>query len=69
MTAKNFGGWAISLPDERGNIHIVPVNDLKEHLDDECDCHPRQDNEHPELWIHNSFDGREVFERDERKPS
>lgn len=56
---------------EAGNLvqHIVPVDDLREHvLMSSCWCSPNID---PEdfLAIHNSADEREKFERGERKTS
>lgn len=65
----NLGGWAISDPDERGELHCVPVNDLKGHSGEDCDCHPKRDEEAPNLWLHNSFDGREKYETGEMKLS
>ena len=49
------------------DIHVVPVNDLREHdTDFHCWCDPSyQDG----VWVHNSMDGREQFESGERKPS
>lgn len=50
-------------------IHIVPVDDLREHeASSTCWCRPSQDADEPDLWIHNSLDGREEFEQG-RKPS
>jgi hypothetical protein len=56
---------------EAGNLvqHIVPTDDLYEHiLMPSCWCEPRID---PKdfLAIHNSADEREKFENGERKPS
>lgn len=46
--------------------HIVPVNDLKEHTDHKtCKCEPYFDTE-SNLVIHNSYDGREFFEGDNK---
>jgi len=45
--------------------NILPTNDLKPHTEDStCECHPTVDFlENGELRIiHNSFDGREVYE-------
>lgn len=54
-----------------GGIHVVPTNDLREHeLNGSCWCKPTRDEEGTEtIWIHNSMDGREAFERGERKLS
>lgn len=49
-------------------IHIVPVNDLREHDTlHPCWCRPRPDDEHEELIIHNAMDQREQYENG-RKP-
>lgn len=52
-------------------VHVVPINDLREHdLNGSCWCKPALDNDYSyPIWIHNSMDGREAFERGERKPS
>lgn len=49
-------------------VHVVPVNDLIEHLDDNCPCGP--DVEHVPtdtgdgwLIVHHSLDGRESHEQ------
>ena len=48
--------------------HVVPVNDLREHVTDgtECWCHPEYDDIDC-LVIHNSMDDRESYEEG-RKP-
>lgn len=46
--------------------HVYPEDDIKEHLIDskgECWCHPVLDDETQMIWIHNSLDRREDFER------
>jgi hypothetical protein len=54
----------------QGPLHVVPIGDLREHeLSAECWCAPIEDADTPNLWSHNSADGREAFERGERKPS
>lgn len=58
-------------------IHVTPVNDLKPHLEAgfECECGPKVQkftsfnsfkgkDETGTLVTHNSFDGREYFEKD-----
>ena len=55
-------GWVIHRID--GFRHIVPTDEL--HAVDNCHCQPVEDDY---LVIHNSFDGREKFERGERKVS
>lgn len=46
--------------------HVYPVNDLREHSAANCWCHPAEDGG---IVVHNSLDGRELYERGERKPS
>mgnify|MGYP003402519020 FL=1 len=43
-------------------IHIIPINDLREHEElTTCDCSPKVEFENGEMIIiHNSFDGREL---------
>lgn len=51
-------GWAFAL-------HCIPLNDIKVHeldADGTCWCHPREDNDRADFWIHNSADGRESYE-------
>lgn len=45
-------------------IHVLPVNDLKEHTEDTtCECGPTVIQEDGELIVvHNAFDGREGLE-------
>ncbi len=52
-----------------GSVHCIPYYDLHEHYPTNCACHPRQDDECENLFIHNSFDGREDFETGRRKVS
>lgn len=46
-------------------IHILPLNDLKEHTEsDECECHPTVKHvDGGKVVVHNSYDGREFLER------
>jgi hypothetical protein len=60
----------IDEPDNRHEVHIVPLNDSGEHeFVSACGCRPVQDDEDPEIWTHNSYDGREEFDSGERKLS
>lgn len=45
-------------------IHVVPVNDLREHETDgkKCWCKPRLSTENENIIIHNSMDRREEYE-------
>lgn len=43
--------------------HCVPRADLRLHqLDPSCWCQPVEDAKQPDLWAHNSADGREAYE-------
>ena len=50
------------------NVHVEPINDLIEHLDEDCPCGPetepvpREDGSIGWLIIHHSLDGRELNE-------
>lgn len=61
-----LGNWLV---DPRADgIHIVPLSDLREHGGADCWCQP----ELLDGWDiikHNSMDGREAFERGERRVS
>lgn len=47
---------------------VIPQGDIKEHeMYPGCSCRPVQDEINLNLWIHNSFDGREAYETGERK--
>jgi len=49
-------------------IHVVPVNDLRDHIPRvSCWCHPRPDIEDERVIIHNSLDQREKYESGELK--
>lgn len=44
--------------------HVLPINDLKPHIDHAgCKCEPAVSSD-GELIIHNAWDGREFFEPD-----
>lgn len=47
-------------------IHVIPVDDLKEHTEDStCECAPTVFTENGEMiFVHNSYDGREFDEVD-----
>ena len=41
-------------------IHIVPIDDLVEHvLDPECWCNPTPEEDQPRMIVHHSMDRRE----------
>jgi hypothetical protein len=47
-------------------VHVVPINDLVEHEDDDCVCGPAVEFVPPNGWLvtHHSLDGRELHEAD-----
>lgn len=47
-----------------GDIHVVPVNDLREHDQEAtCWCRPMRDAEEASVMIHNAMDQRETYEQ------
>ena len=65
FAASNGVGWDVihlyRLPQDG---HIVPVNDYRPHaLARTCWCHPLRDIIDLGLWVHNSLDQREHYER------
>lgn len=53
--------WCVSYPLPDGSVHVWPMDDEKEHfLTEVCLCVPFRDGKNV---VHNSFDGREAFER------
>lgn len=49
-------------------VHVVPVNDLREHeAEVSCWCRPTEDEGTPDLWVHHALDGREKYETGELK--
>jgi hypothetical protein len=62
---QGLHGWTLAACDS--GAHLIPVGDLRDHMDEDCPCGAAQDEDG--LWVHNSFDGREAFENEERKPS
>lgn len=56
-----LSGWDII--DNDCCIEVIPINDIKEHKDEEdCICIPRTEYDNKLLIIHNSFDNREANE-------
>jgi hypothetical protein len=46
------------------DIHVMPENDLREHVFENCPCNPRIEVVGATLiYIHNSWDGREYVEQ------
>ena len=55
-----IGIASLTMPSKDGHFHVVPINDLKDHmLTADCWCMPERDDEYPEVFVHNSADGRE----------
>jgi hypothetical protein len=47
-------------------MHVLPLSDLREHeVSLECWCDPVDDDG---IVVHNALDGREAYERGERRP-
>lgn len=47
-------------------VHVLPLNDLKEHTQsDDCECHPKIEyvGEGGKVVVHNAYDGREFLEQ------
>lgn len=52
-------------------MHVVPINDLREHIEQgtDCWCKPEVDDSGEELLVvHNALDQREKYETGELKP-
>lgn len=50
------------------NTHVVPIDDLRDHLpSSDCWCYPTEDE--AGVLVHHAMDGREAFETGERLPS
>lgn len=48
--------------------HVIPIGDLKEHdCSEECWCEPFEDDEEPNVIVHNALDDREGYEQGIRK--
>jgi hypothetical protein len=60
--------WKDHLTLEVTKIEVTPEEDLKNHVSSpDCDCIPElRDQDGVLMLIHNSFDGREVLEANER---
>jgi hypothetical protein len=58
-----------ALAPQGDDIHVLPVNDLRGHLEsDTCWCRPRREEEGASaIIVHNAMDQRETYERG-RKP-
>ena len=61
-----MSGWQIKT-DNASVQHVVPVDDLREHVPVDCWCEPKEVDDM--FYSHNALDEREKFETGERKPS
>jgi hypothetical protein len=59
-----MGRWKIVIAS--GERHVMPIDDLKAHYTYDCWCVPFDEDG---IWVHNSMDGRELYERGERRVS
>lgn len=68
ITEEDCGlAWAVMQALDTGLYHVIPLNDTELHeLYDHCKCNPEHNGETGEV-VHNSFDGREEFQNEERK--
>lgn len=47
-------------------IHVVPLNDLREHVARiDCWCHPTPEDDEPRVILHHALDQREKYESGE----
>jgi hypothetical protein len=58
--------WDVVRYRDTSDVHVVPVNDTREHMDiRQCWCRPTLDEEAGHVVVvHQSADGREYFEPD-----
>lgn len=48
----------------QGLIHVIPINDLREHIEDtSCWCRPTPADDNAAVIIHHSMDRREEYEQ------
>lgn len=64
---KNLGGWQVI--EHRDERHVIPVNDIKEHKPERCECFATPCPDDLSVIVHHSFDGRENFEYGDREVS
>lgn len=61
--------WTVTATEDDyagGDIHCVPNNDLRPHIQETyCECKPRVTEETPwgRVLVHNAFDEREIIEK------
>lgn len=60
--------WCVVIEQAESGAHVVPIDDLRDHETvGPCWCRPFENADG--VMVHNSMDGREFFERGERKAS
>ncbi len=65
----NLGGWFLHPEDAHGDLHVTPIDDLREHaLTMFCWCNPRRDRDAHHVIGHNAMDQRERYETGEVRP-
>lgn len=68
LFVKKFNHMGINMTTLRETVHIVPLNDLREHAaSKDCWCKPTEDAV-DDVWVHHSMDRREEYEEG-RKPT
>lgn len=61
------GEWSMVASDRGDVLHWIPAHDTQPHLaTHRCWCEPEA-GLNIDAWIHNSADGREAYERGERR--
>lgn len=68
FSKKRSKGWENREPEFNDEQHVLPIEDERSHLPEDCSCNPRtevvprDDGSYGWLVVHNSFDGREKYE-------
>jgi hypothetical protein len=62
MTTQTTPQWAVYEQDT-GDRHVMPLEDLKPHIYQECWCCPKRDATDDYIVIHNAMDEREQYEQ------
>jgi hypothetical protein len=58
-------GWGVYTWE--GEVHVAPVNEVHMHVRTDCRCGAYENADG--VIVHPAFDGRDAYERGERKPS
>lgn len=60
--------WTNIFLQDKEEIHVLPVNDLRDHEETaDCWCRPRREDDAYGVIIHNSMDRREEYENGRAK--